>query len=422
MDIQEAAGGEAISAGKIRIAPGDVHMIIEKWNGGAPIVGLAGTAPENGVRPSADVLFRSVADHCEGKQTLVVVLTGMGHDGSAGIKRLKESGNCYCITQSEQSSVAYGMPGAIYGAGHSDETVDLEMIGFRIGQICNDVYNGVKGDSEKADLRPLCEWIETETGISAKKQMDLILPETLEEFGDISKSANVNTLLKRLSNGEDSQLLQNLIEAVTIHETYWFRDRVPWRVLEETLPAVFQEFCQGDRKEFRIWSAACSTGQEPYSIAMFLDQWARRKGLEKWLDHIQIVGTDISKRSLQEARQGVYSEMALTRRLSEEYWTTYFERVDGRWMIDKRIQTRVEFDYGNLLKDIVKEESFDIIFIKNVLIYFSDKAKREVLTRLPNRLKENGMIFLGESELMEDPSGQLEKVFLESGYYFRRRR
>jgi two-component system chemotaxis response regulator CheB len=135
--VKEGKAGDVVKPGQVWIAPGGYHMILEEATGKTTTVQLLETPFINGVRPAADVLFQSVAKQYKGRNILVVVLTGMGNDGTAGIKALKEACHCYCITQSEKTCVVYGMPKCVVNEGMSDEVADLRDIGRRINQIAS---------------------------------------------------------------------------------------------------------------------------------------------------------------------------------------------------------------------------------------------------------------------------------------------
>jgi len=134
LTIEEAKDGDVLEKGKMLIAPGGAHMILSA-NGIKKTVHMINAPYVNGVRPSADVLFRSVAENWVGSNVLAVILTGMGSDGVAGVEILKKKCNCYCITQSESTCVVYGMPKSVFEAGLSDEAVDLQHIAMRIKQL-----------------------------------------------------------------------------------------------------------------------------------------------------------------------------------------------------------------------------------------------------------------------------------------------
>ncbi|MBC7961069.1 MAG: response regulator [Vallitaleaceae bacterium] len=135
LPITEGIDGGIVTRGKIILAKGGLHMTLETTPNHEKIIRLKDQDFVNGVKPSADVLFQSVTDVYKGKNILVVVLTGMGNDGTQGISKLKKSCNCYCITQSESTCVVYGMPKCVYEAGFSDEVADISDIAFRIHQI-----------------------------------------------------------------------------------------------------------------------------------------------------------------------------------------------------------------------------------------------------------------------------------------------
>ncbi len=135
-EVKEAEEGDEIIGGRVLVAPGGFHMLTQPGKeGGAPIISLDTSPPVNGVRPAADVLFNSIAENYRGQRVLVIMLTGMGSDGTNGLRTLKESCQCYCITQSEETSVIYGMPRSVYEAGLSDEIAHLKDISGRIIEI-----------------------------------------------------------------------------------------------------------------------------------------------------------------------------------------------------------------------------------------------------------------------------------------------
>lgn len=135
LPVSEAKAAEIVRNGHIFIAPGGQHMTVEKSASGQKMIHLAKDKVVNGVCPAADVLFHSIAEVYQGKKVLALILTGMGRDGQQGVMAMKQACDCYCMTQSERSSVVYGMPGSIAVAGLSDESVDLKQIPHRLRQI-----------------------------------------------------------------------------------------------------------------------------------------------------------------------------------------------------------------------------------------------------------------------------------------------
>lgn len=135
LDVKEGSDGDIMKPGRVLIAPGGMHMIVSSSKGFGKEIRLMDTPFVNGVKPSADVLFHSIAREYKDKGILAIVLTGMGSDGTQGIREMKEECNCYCITQSENTCVVYGMPKCVYEAGLSDEVAELKEIAFRMYQI-----------------------------------------------------------------------------------------------------------------------------------------------------------------------------------------------------------------------------------------------------------------------------------------------
>lgn len=134
LEVLEGSDGESLKNGRAIIAPGDFHMFLKGAYNNIKI-GLDQSGPVNCVRPAADVLFKSAAEIFAGRKVLAVVLTGMGSDGTNGVRELKEKCDCYCITQSESSCTIYGMPRSVYEAGLSDEVLDLKLIAGRITEL-----------------------------------------------------------------------------------------------------------------------------------------------------------------------------------------------------------------------------------------------------------------------------------------------
>ena len=147
-------------------------------------------------------------------------------------------------------------------------------------------------------------------------------------------------------------------------------------------------------RRLRIWCAACSTGQEPYSLAMLLDEEARR--LTGWT--IEILATDLSRRAVESAKQGLYSQFEVQRGLPITLLLRYFQRAGDRWQINEFLRSRIHFREFNLLSDYRALGTFDAIFCRNVLIYFDVQSKRDILARLSRTLAPDGFLLMGSAE------------------------
>jgi chemotaxis protein methyltransferase CheR len=223
-------------------------------------------------------------------------------------------------------------------------------------------------------------------------------------------------LMRRIERNEDETLLQAVIDAMTTNETFFFRDRTPFELFQrEMLPALMA--ARSGARRLRIWSAACSTGQEPYSLAIALEEQTSSRS---W--SIEILATDICETALETARRGVYSQFEAQRGLSTARMLGYFAQVDGGWQANERLRSRVAFRKLNLLSDFRDEGPFDVIFCRNVLIYFEPQVKRDVLARLSGVLADDGYLVLGAAETVGDADRHFEPVSKDCLWRPRRRR
>ena len=220
------------------------------------------------------------------------------------------------------------------------------------------------------------------------------------------------TQMKRIA-----RLKEQVVDAMTTNETLWFRDIHPYAILRDRLlPEIAQS--QG-MQPLRIWSAACSSGQEPYSISMVFDELRRLKpGLIKSGE--KIVATDISPTMLEHARSGKYDMLAIGRGLQKDHLTRHFaQTAAGSWQINRDIQARVEFKALNLLGSYGVLGKFDIVFCRNVLIYFSSELKQQILRKIHAQLKPGGYLLLGASESLGPLSDIYEMVHCSPGIIYR---
>ena len=227
---------------------------------------------------------------------------------------------------------------------------------------------------------------------------------------------SLGELLRLLQTGARPGLRERVIEAMTTNETYWFRDVFPFDILTHQL---FPEFAKRVVNPVRIWSAACSSGQEAYSISMIWSEYLQHK--PGGLKSLQIVGTDISAAIVAEARAASYDSLAIGRGLSEARRNRFFTEQGNRWQVKPEVRERASFREFNLLDSYALLGRFDIIFCRNVLIYFSAENKRDILSRMAQALNPGGYLFLGASESMSNYSNAFETVRCNPGVVFRKR-
>ena len=243
-------------------------------------------------------------------------------------------------------------------------------------------------------------------GIVYDKDRYPILNRKLRELAVNLDYKGVEDLYREVKKGTNKQLLIQVVDALTTNETYFFRDRHPFEALKNHIfPELFKK--REREKRIDIWSAACSTGQEPYSIAMLL--------LEHFSTYLRsynvfIYATDISKKSIERAKQGLYHQIEINRGLPANYLVKYFKQEGSYWRIDEKVRRMVKFEVLNLLEaDLKVRQKFDIIMCRYVLIYFNLDTKKKVFTKVWNRLKPGGYLFLGATEVPPVTLPDMEK-------------
>jgi chemotaxis protein methyltransferase CheR len=185
--------------------------------------------------------------------------------------------------------------------------------------------------------------------------------------------------------------LQAIVDALTTNETSWFRDREPFAALTE---AVLPELvaARSATRRLRVWSAACSSGQEPYSLAITLRQFLPAG----W--SYEIVATDISTEMIKRAEAGVFSQVEVNRGLPANALLHNFERDGAHWKVSPALRQNVTFQRLNLAAPLPPIGTFDLVFLRNVLIYFDVETKNDVLSRISKHLRPDGYLFLGAAE------------------------
>ncbi|WP_431270438.1 CheR family methyltransferase [Dankookia sp. P2] len=220
---------------------------------------------------------------------------------------------------------------------------------------------------------------------------------------------DIDTLALRLKDPRSAKLAEAVTEALTTNESSFFRDGKPFEHLRRALPALAAARAPG--VPLRIWSAACSTGQEAYSIGMILAE------LTLGGRRVEIIGTDIAQEVLARARDGSFTQFEVQRGLPARLLVKHFRQEEGRWRVAPELRAMARFEHFNLLSDLRPLGRFDVIFCRNVLIYFDTPTKVRVLDAMAAQLASDGVLYLGGAETVLGLTGQLVPITGERGVY-----
>ena len=259
----------------------------------------------------------------------------------------------------------------------------------------------MQGKKER-ELDLMRSFIERECGIVLGKDKDYLISSRLASIQAEFGISTLEDLHYAINNQRDPGLKEQVIDAITTNETSWFRDKTPFLILNELLlPQFIKTIRDGECDRIRIWSAGCSTGQEPYSIAMTIDRYLDYNRIEDvTLDNFEIIATDISKKVLKKARTARYDDMSMSRGIAPSIISIYFKREENSWILDKRIKNMVKFRHFNLKNSFTMLGKFDIVLCRYVTIYFSRDLKTDIFTRMAKLLRTpGGTLFLGNSEV-----------------------
>ena len=242
------------------------------------------------------------------------------------------------------------------------------------------------------DYEYLRKLLKERSGLDLSTDKQYLVESRLIPLARKSGLSGIGELVSKMKSGAPS-LITEVVEAMTTNETFFFRDKIPFEHLRDTvLPLMLK--ARDKARSLRIWSAACSTGQEPYSIAMCLKEKAPL--LSGW--RIEIVATDLSQEVLEKSRAGIYSQFEVQRGLPIQMLVKHFTQSGEIWQVNADIRAMVQHRQLNLLQDFSQLGRFDVIFCRNVLIYFDQETKINVFERLNKAMEPDGMLMLGAAE------------------------
>lgn len=265
-----------------------------------------------------------------------------------------------------------------------------------------------------AEYSEFCIFLENSCGIVLGDNKQYLVNSRLKRLLKDNALDTLGDLVDKLKNNSDAKLREHTIDAMTTNETSWFRDNYPYDVLKNV---VIPEITSPGKKDIRIWSSACSSGQEPYSIAMIVSEFlVTRPGL---ISNHEILATDISPTMLDEAKAGLFDNMSIARGLSDERKRLFFTQEDGRWRVRDSLKSKIRFKEANLMNSFSLHGKFDVIFCRNVLIYFSTPLKEDIITRMTQCLNPGGYLILGGTESVTSYTDKFESIRYQNGIIYR---
>lgn len=268
----------------------------------------------------------------------------------------------------------------------------------------------------EADYKVFCQFLEQQCGIVLGASKQYLVKSRLSPLMSRFDAASITEVIQRTQKPSERQLRAAVVDAMTTNETLWFRDTYPYELLKNKL---LPELDQG--RPVKIWSAASSSGQEPYSMAITIDEYKRQPG-KMSRSMFSVLGTDISNTMLDICKNGEYDSLALSRGLSDDRKRQYFEDSgSGMMKVKADIKRTVNFRHLNLLDSYHLLGKFDIIFCRNVLIYFSSDVKSQIINKFADQLNPKGYLVLGASESMSGLSDKFEMVRCNPGIIYQKK-
>jgi len=264
------------------------------------------------------------------------------------------------------------------------------------------------------DYRFLSELLRRRSGLSLGAGKEYLLESRLPAVAATFGHASLAALVRALRASPSPALVKSVCDSMTTGETQFFRDGAPFAAIAKALLPAAASRAARERRAVRIWCAACSTGQEPYSIAMTVELNRQALGGTP----VEIIASDYSSASLQRARDGVYNQFEVQRGLPIQHLVKFFRPVPPGFQVTPELRASITFRERNLLESFHDLGAFDIVMLRNVLIYFDLPTKREVLERMALQLTEGGALFLGGSETTLGVTEQVTRVISDGAPYY----
>ena len=391
MKVVQAVDGMKLETGHVYIIPPDAYL---EMNDGH--FKLAPRAGEGATFLPIDRFLVSLANEA-GEHSIGVILSGMGSDGAIGLRQIKEAGGVtFC--QSPDLAERDEMPRAAMATGDADFVMSPAQIGEALVDFAGHPYvartDHRKGPSElrptEDEFQRIFSLLRTASGIDFAHYKRPTIERRLLRRMALQKITTAAEYIELLD--QQPQEVNQLFRDILIHVTFFFREPASFATLsEKTFPKLFEQRKNDDA--LRIWVPGCSSGEEPYSVAITLSEFLADKADEI---SVQIFATDVSDSAIEVARAGLYPE-AVVRPVSPERLRRYFTQVDGKYRISKKIREMCIFARHDLTRD-PPFSRLDLVVCRNVLIYLDQALQKRLFTAFHYALKPTGFLMLGSAE------------------------
>lgn len=263
-----------------------------------------------------------------------------------------------------------------------------------------------------ADFEFLRQYLKQRSGLILAEDKGYLVESRLGPVARKRGFKSIVELAAKLKVGNDSALEREVVEAMTTNESFFFRDKTPFENFKDVMmPELFKS--RAGSKKLRMWCAAASTGQEPYSLAMIWNDMARETASWK----LELLGTDLATDVLERAKSGGYSQFEVQRGLPIQMLMKYFKQVGDQWQISDQIKQMVQYRPLNLLRDFSSLGQFDVVFCRNVLIYFDQATKKDILERIAKQMAPDGYLVMGAAETIVGLTNALKPHPEKRGIY-----
>lgn len=285
-------------------------------------------------------------------------------------------------------------------------------------------YSASRPNSGGSEFERFRNFLHSHSGIALTESKQYLINSRLKPILSHYGIESVEKLMdsvESLNEFQNRHLVEEIIDAMTTNETFWFRDNFFFDYLKNhLLPDRIGD--ESKHHPLRIWSAACSSGQEPYSVSILVEEviLALKAMLKTGWREVEIISTDISKEMIARAKAAVYSGPEVARGLNDDYIRKYFTRVDDNEIqVKSQVKSRIQFRVHNLLESFTSLGQFDVVLCRNVLIYFDPETVNQILLKIHSCMRKDAVLFLSASEVLHDMDDFFEPVSIDQGFMYK---